>query len=183
MGSTAPEVLHQTIRLSRGKHGSPRSGACVMEVASMLAGERFTDQPVAVCPVIAAFMRAYNDVADDRRRQELLPYAAAVVGTRAGDDVAERRAAACLRFAQRVRVPRTRVGQWLAARRPATAAIGRPAVESAGVLAARALRKLDGHAHREALALIDELIAIRGKDPVPAGVLAGQEAICGGGSL
>ncbi|MCW3063038.1 MAG: hypothetical protein JWN32_210 [Solirubrobacterales bacterium] len=183
MGSTAPEVLHQTIRLSRGKHGSPRSGVCVMELASMLAGERFTDQPASACPVIGGFMRAYNDAADDRRRQDLLPYAAAVVGSRGDDELAERRAAACLRFAQRVRVPRTRIGQWLAARRPATAMIGRPAVDSAGVLAARALRKIDDAGHREALAFIDELLAIQGKEPVEVGVLREQEAICGGGSL
>jgi hypothetical protein len=30
---------HQTIKLSKGKHTSPEEGACVMELASMLAGE------------------------------------------------------------------------------------------------------------------------------------------------
>jgi hypothetical protein len=162
MGSNAPEVLHQTVRLSRGKHGSPRSGACVMELASMLAGEPFTDQPITACPVIGGFMRAYNDACDDRRRQDLLPYAAAVVGTRGDDDLTERRAAACLRFAQCVRTPRTKVGRWLAARRPATGTIGRPAVEAAGVIAARALRKVDDVTHRQALAFIDDLIALGG---------------------
>ena len=29
---------------------------CVMELASMLAGERFGDRPVSVCPVIGAFL-------------------------------------------------------------------------------------------------------------------------------
>jgi len=38
-------VTHQTIRLSRGKHSSPEEGACVMELASMLAGEPFSDHP------------------------------------------------------------------------------------------------------------------------------------------
>ena len=28
----------------------------------MLAGEPFTDQPESVCPVIASFLRAYNDL-------------------------------------------------------------------------------------------------------------------------
>ena len=32
---------HQTVRLARGKHSSPRDGVCVMELASMLAGEQF----------------------------------------------------------------------------------------------------------------------------------------------
>jgi hypothetical protein len=31
--------------LSRGKHRNPRRGACFMELASYLAGERWSDQP------------------------------------------------------------------------------------------------------------------------------------------
>ena len=76
---------YQTVTLARGKHASPRTGACVMELASMLAGEDFTDRPASVCPVIAAFLRAYNDAIDDRRRQDLYRYASAAVGTRALD--------------------------------------------------------------------------------------------------
>jgi hypothetical protein len=176
MGSNAPEVLHQTIKLSRGKHGSPRSGACVMELASMLAGEPFTDQPMTACPVIGGFMRAYNDACDDRRRQDLMPYASAVIGTRGDDELAERRAVACLRFAQQVRTPRTRVGRWFASRRPATGTIGRPAIEAAGVIAARALRKIDDTTHRRALAFIDELIAIEGKEALTPGAVSAQGA-------
>src|SRR5947209_10781009 len=59
---------YQTIKLSKGKHSSPDSGACVMELASMLAGEPFTDHPQTVCPVIGSFLRAYNDSIDDERR-------------------------------------------------------------------------------------------------------------------
>ncbi len=33
---------YQTVKLSRGKHSSPEYGACVMELASMLAGEPFS---------------------------------------------------------------------------------------------------------------------------------------------
>jgi hypothetical protein len=51
-------VSHQTVKLSRGRHVSPASGMCVMELASVLAGERFSDHPQAVCPVIGALMRA-----------------------------------------------------------------------------------------------------------------------------
>jgi hypothetical protein len=82
---------HQTVRLARGKHQSPASGACVMELASMLAGEPFTDRPVSVCPVIAAFLRAYNDAVDGRERQRLYLYAALVVGTRADAAVEKER--------------------------------------------------------------------------------------------
>src|SRR5947208_7984501 len=77
-----PQVSYQTIKLSKGKHLSPDEGACVMELASMLAGERFSDHPRAVCPVIAVVLRGYNDGADDRRRQELYRYASEAVGTR-----------------------------------------------------------------------------------------------------
>ena len=57
-------VSHQTVRLRRGKHASPEKGVCVMELASMLAGEPFSDRPQAVCPVIGAYLRSYNDVVD-----------------------------------------------------------------------------------------------------------------------
>jgi hypothetical protein len=67
-----------------------------MEVASMLADEPFTDEPRCVCPVIAEFLRSYNDLVDDARRQELLAYASLVVGTRDGPAAERRRANMCL---------------------------------------------------------------------------------------
>ena len=68
---------YQTLTLSKGKHDSPEDGACVMELASMLAGEPFSDHPESVCPVIGSFLRAYNDRIDDARRQDLYASAAA----------------------------------------------------------------------------------------------------------
>jgi len=82
-------VSYQTIKLSRGKHSSAEAGVCVIELASMLAGEPFSDHPESVCPVIAALLRAYNDAIDDRRRQDLYVYAAKVVGSR-GSSATER---------------------------------------------------------------------------------------------
>src|SRR4029079_14753841 len=87
---------HQTIRLIRGRHSSPERGACVMEVASMLAAEPFTDEPRCVCPVIAEFLRTYNDEVDDARRQDLLAYASLVVNTRGNHAIERRRANLCL---------------------------------------------------------------------------------------
>lgn len=81
---------HQTVALSRGRHDGPEEGACVMELASMLAGEPFSDSPRAVCPVLAAFLRSYNDGVDDARRLSLYALAAMVVGTD-GDRRTERR--------------------------------------------------------------------------------------------
>lgn len=76
------EPSYQTVHLTRGSHSSPREGVCVMELASMLAGEHFDDHPRAVCPVIGMLARAYNDAIDDRRRQDLYTVAADLVGTR-----------------------------------------------------------------------------------------------------
>src|SRR5215469_18878832 len=86
-------VNYQTIKLSKGKHTSPEDGACVMELASMLAGEPFSDHPVSVCPVIGSLLRAYNDSIDSERRQDLYAYAARVVGSRASGRVQSARAA------------------------------------------------------------------------------------------
>ena len=76
---TSTIVSHQTVRLRRGKHASPEKGVCVMELASMLAGEPFSDRPQAVCPVIGAYLRSYNDVVDDERRQDLYRYASEAI--------------------------------------------------------------------------------------------------------
>ena len=92
-------VSHQTVRLSAGRHKSPGQGACVMELASMLAGEPFSDRPRCADPVIASFLRSFNDRLGHARRQELRPYAAAVVGTRTSRRVAAARRRRCLRFA------------------------------------------------------------------------------------
>ena len=76
-----PIISHQTVRLGPGKHRSPADGACVMELASMLAGERFSDHPPTVCPVIAGFLRGYNDLMPEQDLPELYPIAARIVGT------------------------------------------------------------------------------------------------------
>jgi hypothetical protein len=70
-----------------------------MELASMLAGERFGDRPVSVCPVIGAILRAYNDNVDDRRRQDLYRFAADAVDTRRDYRIQRRRADAALAWA------------------------------------------------------------------------------------
>jgi hypothetical protein len=94
-----PELSHQTVRLSRGRHASPSHGMCVMELASTLAGERFSDHPRSVSPVLGGLLRAYNDAIDDERRQALIRYAALVVGTRAEREVELARARRCVAWA------------------------------------------------------------------------------------
>jgi hypothetical protein len=151
-------VNYQAIRLSRGPHASPDEGACVMELASMLAGESFTDAPVSVCPVIACFLRPYNDSIDDDRRQGLYDYASRVVGSRAPEPVQWARAdhmaawALAIGQAQRTGIAR-RLHRRASARHQGTiGSIGRHAV--------RSIRRHTDDTHAAALALIDELLEI-----------------------
>jgi hypothetical protein len=159
-------VSHQTVRLSRGKHSSPREGACVMELASMLSGEQFSDRPASVCPVIGGFLRSYNDAIDDEHRQDLYEYAGRVVGTRGGDELERARQERCLAWAHEMleRAPSRRMLRWLGLRR---AAVERRRIgsEAAGTLAARSIRRHTELTHTMALALVDELIAMRAAEP------------------
>src|SRR4030095_12198806 len=58
--------------LSRGKHRSPRTGACFMEFASVLAGERWSDHPACTHPLLAAVARHVNDHTSDAGRSRLV---------------------------------------------------------------------------------------------------------------
>jgi hypothetical protein len=80
-----------------------------MELASMLAGERFSDRPASVCPIIGALLRAHNDTLDDERRSDLYRYAAEAVGTRGDFSLQLTRAAAAITWARR-RYLRSRTG-------------------------------------------------------------------------
>jgi len=71
--------------LSRGKHWSPRRGACFMELASVLAGERWSDHPSCTHPLLAALAREVNDLTTDGDRQQLVGLVPSVVG-RTGDE-------------------------------------------------------------------------------------------------
>lgn len=70
--------------LSRGKHRTPRSGACFMEMASLLAGEKWTDQPQCTHPLLAGLARLVNDSISDAGRRELVEYIPSVVGVQGG---------------------------------------------------------------------------------------------------
>lgn len=160
------EPSFQTMKLARGKHSSPRHGACVMELASMLAGERFSDRPRTVSPVIAAFLRGYNDLVDDQRRQDLIRYASRAVGTAASEEVERARATRLVQWADerwgqgaRPNVLGT-FGSFWARRLPPTDP------DSAGVYAIRSIHRGAGRVHGEVLALLEELIAMSDRGPV-----------------
>jgi hypothetical protein len=71
--------------LSRGKHRSPRKGACFMELASVLAGERWSDHPACTHPLLAALARHVNDNTSDAGRPRLAGLIPSVIGL-TGDD-------------------------------------------------------------------------------------------------
>ena len=71
--------------LCSGAHDAPEHGACFMEYASVLAGERFSDHPHCTHPVLAAACRAINDNSSDGARQRLVTYVPDVVGTATHD--------------------------------------------------------------------------------------------------
>src|SRR5215468_2698840 len=71
--------------LSRGRHRSARRGACFMEFASFLAGERWSDHPSCTHPLLAQLARRVNDLIGDTGRQQLVPLVPSVVG-RHGDE-------------------------------------------------------------------------------------------------
>lgn len=71
--------------LSQGRHWNPRSGACFMEMASFLAGERWSDHPKCTHPVLAAAARCVNDAVDDTTRQRLVVMIPEVVGLNPDD--------------------------------------------------------------------------------------------------
>jgi hypothetical protein len=130
-----------------------------MELASMLAGEPFTDHPRSVSAPIASFLRRYNDLLDDRRRQDLYRYASKVVGSACTPDVELARVQRLMAWADEMWATR----RWplrcrLGGLRRSKARTNHP--ELAGSYAVRALPRMSGTTHAAALALVDELIAM-----------------------
>src|SRR6266550_704294 len=82
-GAHPPELIPI---LSRGKHRSPRAGACFMELASFLAGERWSDHPACTHPLLGTVARLVNDHTSDAGRQRLAVLIPSVIG-RTSDDL------------------------------------------------------------------------------------------------
>jgi hypothetical protein len=172
------QAAHQTVRLGKGRHDSPDRGACVMELASLLAGERFTDHPRSVCPVIAGFLRSYNDRLPDGEHDELYAYASLVVGSNGRRSVRLERARHVLTWADRPSARPRRRHRLLVRLQPWDLVL-LPAV--------RAALRLDPQERRVAVrALLEELVAMgcdppvaeRSADPVPLPA-AGDESATG----
>ncbi|MFI7638038.1 hypothetical protein [Nonomuraea sp. NPDC049400] len=72
--------------LSRGRHRNPKRGACFMELASYLAGERWSDHPACTHPLLAALARLVNDNTSDESRAKLVRLVPSIIGL-ASDDL------------------------------------------------------------------------------------------------
>ena len=83
----------QAMDLNKGGHDDMSDGMCVMEAVSYVAGEPWTDSPACACPVIATFLRNWNDsLPDDERNDLLKDLIPRLVGTRATPEIENRRA-------------------------------------------------------------------------------------------
>ncbi len=71
--------------LGRGKHRNPRKGACFMELASYLAGERWSDSPACTHRLLAHMARLVNDFTDDADRPRLALLIPSVIGLKSSD--------------------------------------------------------------------------------------------------
>jgi len=77
--------------LAYGTHPNPQDGRCAMEWVAHLAGERHSDQPDCVSPVVRALCVALNDGLNCTERQRLRPYLTRTIGT-ADDGLDQQRA-------------------------------------------------------------------------------------------
>jgi hypothetical protein len=71
--------------LGPGAHADPRHGSNVLELASVLAGDRWSANPESVHPALAAAADTVNDLLTDGRRRLLVPLAPWLLGTNSAD--------------------------------------------------------------------------------------------------
>jgi len=71
--------------LGRGTHTDPRHGCNVLELASVLAGERWSTSPQSVHPALATAAETVNDLLTDDRKRLLVPLAPWLPGTNSAD--------------------------------------------------------------------------------------------------
>ena len=102
-----PARLAKVKTLKSGGHAQTQRQMCVMEAVAYVAGEPWSDHPECTCPVITAFMMAWNDglPTDADRNRLLLPLIPKLVGTRGSPALANRRATMAADWFIRVQTP------------------------------------------------------------------------------
>jgi hypothetical protein len=84
--AVSPEILIAIaaglpVPVAPGRHPVAGDHACLMELASALAREPWSDHPACVHPVLGAVARAVNDRVGDAAREWLAPLVPAMIGT------------------------------------------------------------------------------------------------------
>lgn len=139
------------ITLASGGHKRAAEGMCMLEAAAYLAGEKFSDHPQCVSPVIASFGRAWNDAlrSNEERDRLLKPLIAVILNTVSTPAIESRRAWMCADWLVREFTPAwltlAKLDEEAAALRDlaeivdsATLDVARPLIESARKRAAAA---------------------------------------------
>jgi len=95
------------IDLRKGSHDARERGVCALEAVAWLAGEPHSDKPRCACPVIGAFVIAWNDAlpTDEDRNRLLKPLIPRLVGSRSTKAVEKQRSYLALDWLIRVQTP------------------------------------------------------------------------------
>ena len=98
--------LLEGLTLHSGSH-KPGSEMCAMEAVAYIAGHPWSDRPECVCPVIAAFVRSWNDgLPNNAERDRLLkPLIPRIIGTRSTPEVEKARSMLALDWYIRTFLP------------------------------------------------------------------------------
>lgn len=86
MTQTVGHLDLDAVVLAGGPHGRRVDGVSLLEAAAWWAGERHTDAPACVSPLVATFARSWAGALDDGARQQLKTRIPALAATAAGAD-------------------------------------------------------------------------------------------------
>ena len=99
-------ALLDTVTFAHGSHQPTDGEMCVMEAVAYITGEPWSDHPQCVSPVIAAFLRNWNDNLLEPPRTSLLrPLMPLVIGTRTTEADEQTRAWMATDWLVRVQAP------------------------------------------------------------------------------
>jgi hypothetical protein len=162
-----------------GRHKVAGDQACLMELASALAREPWSDHPACVHPVLAAVARAVNDRIGDDARQFLAPLVPLMIGTAGSGPDDRERLERCARLVLLCTRTALEAGPFLAgemesARRSALgvlSVLGRPAAQDTGPPGRAARWPVTP---RTVAALLDRLGALGRMYPRRAAIQAAQ---------
>ena len=91
--TSAKGIDLSTIVLTAGYHETREEGMSVVEAAAYLAGERHSEQPHCVCPILVEVLGSWNDALpdDDIRTRLLMPLLPTIITSRATQEIQLRR--------------------------------------------------------------------------------------------